>query len=156
MPESKYQAGFGMIISGQNPQTFMIPIYSTTVLWYSWADCLRGFDNNVPQLFPVGSICHCLQFATMNKQKRKQSKINVTEPPDNVRFILFKSYLDKWLDSKYVTVISKLDKKKKHVAIKKKSVHQLGLNPLPPQQLNTSQWRSQKARGGICPPITKS
>ena len=33
--ESKYQAGFGVIISGQNPQTFMIPIYSTsdTVLY---------------------------------------------------------------------------------------------------------------------------
>ena len=29
----KYQAGFGVIISGQNPQTFMIPIYSTTVLY---------------------------------------------------------------------------------------------------------------------------
>ena len=27
--ESKYQAGFGVIISGQNPQTFMIPIYHT-------------------------------------------------------------------------------------------------------------------------------
>ena len=33
MPESEYQAGFGVIISGQNPQTFMIPIYSTTVLY---------------------------------------------------------------------------------------------------------------------------
>ena len=33
VPESKYQAGFGVIISGQNPQTFMIPIYSTTVLY---------------------------------------------------------------------------------------------------------------------------
>ena len=33
VPESKYQAGFGMIISGQNPQTFIIPIYSTTVLY---------------------------------------------------------------------------------------------------------------------------
>ena len=31
--ESKYQAGFEVIISGQNPQTFMIPIYSTTVLY---------------------------------------------------------------------------------------------------------------------------
>ena len=31
--ESKYQAGFGVIISGQNPQTFMIPIYSTAVLY---------------------------------------------------------------------------------------------------------------------------
>ena len=31
--ESKYQAGFGVIISGKNPQTFMIPIYSTTVLY---------------------------------------------------------------------------------------------------------------------------
>ena len=31
--ESKYQAGFWVIISGQNPQTFMIPIYSTTVLY---------------------------------------------------------------------------------------------------------------------------
>ena len=31
--ESKYQAGFGVMISGQNPQTFMIPIYSTTVLY---------------------------------------------------------------------------------------------------------------------------
>ena len=31
--ESKYQAGFGVIISGQNPQTFMIPIYSITVLY---------------------------------------------------------------------------------------------------------------------------
>ena len=30
--ESKYQVGFGVIISGQNPQTFMIPIYST--IWY--------------------------------------------------------------------------------------------------------------------------
>jgi len=27
------QAGFGEIILGQNPQTFMIPIYSTTVLY---------------------------------------------------------------------------------------------------------------------------
>ena len=26
-------AGFWVIISGQNPQTFMIPIYSTTVLY---------------------------------------------------------------------------------------------------------------------------
>ena len=26
--QSEYQAGFGVIISGQNPQTFMIPIYS--------------------------------------------------------------------------------------------------------------------------------
>ena len=31
--ESKYQAGFGVIISGQNHLTFMIPIYSTTVLY---------------------------------------------------------------------------------------------------------------------------
>jgi len=31
----KYQAGLGVIIWGQNPQTFMIPIpiYSTTVLY---------------------------------------------------------------------------------------------------------------------------
>ena len=29
------QAGFGMIILGQNPQTFMIPIYNTTVLYDS-------------------------------------------------------------------------------------------------------------------------
>ena len=35
MSESKYQAGFGVIVLGQNPQTFMIPIYSTTVLYYS-------------------------------------------------------------------------------------------------------------------------
>ena len=33
VPESKYQAGFGVIILGQNPQTFKIPIYSTTVLY---------------------------------------------------------------------------------------------------------------------------
>jgi len=33
VPENKYQAGFGVIILGQNPQTFMIPIYSTTVLY---------------------------------------------------------------------------------------------------------------------------
>ena len=33
MSESKYQAGFGVIILGQNPQTFMIPIYSTNVLY---------------------------------------------------------------------------------------------------------------------------
>ena len=32
LSESKYQAGFGVIILGQNPLTFMIPIYSTTVL----------------------------------------------------------------------------------------------------------------------------
>ena len=25
--ESEYQAGFGVIISGQNPQTFMMPLY---------------------------------------------------------------------------------------------------------------------------------
>jgi len=30
--ESKYQAGFGVIISDQIYQTFMIPIHSTTVL----------------------------------------------------------------------------------------------------------------------------
>jgi len=28
-----YMHGFGVIILGQNPQTFMIPIYSTTVLY---------------------------------------------------------------------------------------------------------------------------
>ena len=33
MSESKYQAGFGVIISGQNPLTFIIPIYSTIVLY---------------------------------------------------------------------------------------------------------------------------
>ena len=33
LSESKYQAGFGMIILRENPQTFMIPIYSTTVLY---------------------------------------------------------------------------------------------------------------------------
>jgi len=33
LSESKYQAGFGVIISGQNSLTFMIPIYSTTVLY---------------------------------------------------------------------------------------------------------------------------
>ena len=33
LPENKYQAGFEVIILGQNPQTFMIPIYSTTVLY---------------------------------------------------------------------------------------------------------------------------
>ena len=38
--ESKYQAGFGVIILGQNPQTFMIPIYSTTVLYdKEFANC---------------------------------------------------------------------------------------------------------------------
>ena len=31
--ESKYQAGFGVIILGQNSQTFMIPLYSTTILY---------------------------------------------------------------------------------------------------------------------------
>ena len=30
---SKYQAGFGVIIWGQNPRIFMIPIYSTTILY---------------------------------------------------------------------------------------------------------------------------
>ena len=34
--ESKYQAGFGVIILGQNPQTFMIPIlYRATILYDS-------------------------------------------------------------------------------------------------------------------------
>ena len=33
--ESKYQTGFGVIIWGQNPLTFMIPIYSTTVLYHT-------------------------------------------------------------------------------------------------------------------------
>ena len=28
MSESKYQAGFGVIISGQNPQILMIPVYN--------------------------------------------------------------------------------------------------------------------------------
>jgi len=32
--ESKYQAGFGVIISGQNPQTFMIPIIKVLSLVY--------------------------------------------------------------------------------------------------------------------------
>jgi len=31
--KNKYQAGFGVIIWGQNPLTFMIPIYSITVLY---------------------------------------------------------------------------------------------------------------------------
>ena len=53
VPESKYQAGFGVIISGQNPQTFMIPIYSTTVLYY---DTLFTFD--------IFKWCfkHCINF----------------------------------------------------------------------------------------------
>ena len=33
LSESKYQAGFGVIILGQNPLTFMIPIYRTTLLY---------------------------------------------------------------------------------------------------------------------------
>jgi len=33
LSESKYQAGFGVIIWGQNPLVFTIPIYSTTVLY---------------------------------------------------------------------------------------------------------------------------
>ena len=33
LSESKHQADFGVIIWGQNPQAFMIPIYSTTVLY---------------------------------------------------------------------------------------------------------------------------
>ena len=32
--ESKYQAGFGVIILGQNPLTFMIPIINYIVLPY--------------------------------------------------------------------------------------------------------------------------
>ena len=42
--ESKYQAGFGVIILGQNPQTFMIPIYtcSTTVLYDASLDSYRA------------------------------------------------------------------------------------------------------------------
>jgi len=40
---SKYQAGFGVIILGQNPQTFMIPINSTTVLY----DRLYSFQINI-------------------------------------------------------------------------------------------------------------
>ena len=50
--ESKYQAGFRMITSGQNPQTFMIPIYSTTVLYDSTtvlydspSEQLQGFSK---------------------------------------------------------------------------------------------------------------
>ena len=41
LSESKYQAGFGVIMSGQNPQTLMIPIYSTTVLYDSTQSCNR-------------------------------------------------------------------------------------------------------------------
>ena len=41
VPESKYQAGFGVIILGQNPQTFMILIYSTTVLYDDAFDSLK-------------------------------------------------------------------------------------------------------------------
>ena len=33
LSERKYQAGFGEMILGQNPQTFMIPIYSTAALY---------------------------------------------------------------------------------------------------------------------------
>jgi len=39
--KSKYQAGFGVIISGQNPQTFIspIPVYSTTILYDRVHEC---------------------------------------------------------------------------------------------------------------------
>ena len=44
--KSKYQAGFGVIISGQNPQTFLIPIYSTTVLYMQVEATMRfNFKN---------------------------------------------------------------------------------------------------------------
>ena len=33
LSESKYQAGFEVIILGKNPLIFMIPTYSTTVLY---------------------------------------------------------------------------------------------------------------------------
>jgi len=33
LSESKYQAGFGVIILGHNPLTFTILIYNTTVLY---------------------------------------------------------------------------------------------------------------------------
>ena len=44
LSESKYQADFGEIIMGQNPQAFMIPIYSTTVLYDKKSSSLCHVD----------------------------------------------------------------------------------------------------------------
>ena len=49
--ERKYQVGFGEIILGQNPQTFMIPIYSTTVLYDTFAKLILLILNCLTEKF---------------------------------------------------------------------------------------------------------
>jgi len=53
LSESKYQASFGVIILGQNPLTFMIPIYSTTALYDNWG---VRFDDQAFHIFCNGWI----------------------------------------------------------------------------------------------------
>jgi len=48
--ESKYQAGFWVIILGQNPQTFMIPVYSTTVLYDIFEVHYKVLSGNIASL----------------------------------------------------------------------------------------------------------
>ena len=60
MSESKYQAGFGVIISGQNPQTFMIYIYSTTVL-YDMIVLAHANTYSYPKL----PLCYLLFWSTL-------------------------------------------------------------------------------------------
>ena len=60
MLESKYQAGFGMIILGQNPLTFMIPIYSTTVLYDIYYELLIVVSYN-DDFQTIGGDVVCLK-----------------------------------------------------------------------------------------------
>ena len=79
LSESKYKAGFGVIIWGQNPQSFMMPIYSTTVLYddillqqlqSNISIVLSGWNFVLNGLSPKGGIV----------KEEKHSSLNCIEP----------------------------------------------------------------------------
>ena len=60
--------------------------------------CLRGYDRNVWQLFPVLPLHQCLQRTVKNERKQILA-ITIVEPTDDVRLISLKSRFDAYLPS---------------------------------------------------------
>ena len=53
---NSYRAGFREIVLGQNPQTFMIPVYSTTVLYDNSVILSGTFTSFVDQYISLGLV----------------------------------------------------------------------------------------------------
>ena len=101
-----------MLRVGLNPQLRWLPLF-----------CLSGFGWNVQQLFSVFPLHKCLQHAVMNERKQLSISNQHIRVPRWHAFNFAQSKLN----------FKKRVCKKYWFSKKKKSVHQLDSNPLPPE-----------------------